>query len=142
MHATHQPMAVRIAAASALLPYTHPAPRSVIPPLSYEPWSDICSPWPREEDPTGNHSENLVSLNKTLTRDDEAVPPQNLETTPYPLPLVDYSIPPTPAELQQIKAAVHALQPNFDPSQPIPLYLCACGHWLTFPCDCATRTRH
>jgi len=56
---------------------------------------------------------------------------------------IDYSKPPSPDEIEEIKAAVHALRPDYDlPSHPLTLHLCACDHWLTFPCDCATRTRH
>ena len=62
--------------------------------------------------------------------------PPNIETTSNSPTLIDYSKPPTPDEIQQIKAAVHALQPDFDPSQPVPLYLSACGRWLTFRCNC------
>ena len=113
------PMSIRIDAAKALLPFTEPRPASVpsshigctivIPPLSLEPWSHICSPWPREgdrgsgsaDDPTRNHSQNPFSPNITLTRDDDTVAPQNIETTFHPQSFTDYSTPPTPAELQQ-----------------------------------------
>src|SRR5262249_46006545 len=87
MHAEHLPMSTRVDAARALLLFTEPRPASipspqctiVIPPLSYEPWSEVCSPWPRS---TGNHSQNPDPASKTLTRDDEAGDPQNLTTTP------------------------------------------------------------
>jgi len=90
------PMSPRIDAARGLLPYTEPRPANavlsgctiVIPPLSYEPWSHICSPWPRErgsaDDPTRNHSQNPDFAHKTLTHNLEAVDPVNIETTSYP----------------------------------------------------------
>jgi hypothetical protein len=159
MHATHLPMASRVQAASAVLPYTNSFPRSVvpprckivIPPLSLEPWSHICSPWPREgdrgsgsaDDPTRNHSQNPFSPNITLTRDDDTVAPQNIETTFHPQSFTDYSTPPTPAELQEIKAAINALRPDLAElrsSQPEPR-LCSCGHWMFGPCPLGERCR-
>jgi hypothetical protein len=138
-HATHLPMSTRIEAASALLPFTDPKPR---PANSVPARCKIiigglgpCSP-----DPETNEKSQPSSIGADNTRQpsSEAPAPVYTETTSYPQTFIDYSTPPTPAELQQIKAAVHELQPNFDPSQPIPLYLCACGHWLTFQCDCVT----
>jgi hypothetical protein len=139
MEATHQPMSIRIEAAKGLLPYTNSVPRPVappaytivIPPLSLEPWSHICSPWPRSPgDPTGNHSQNLVSPEIPVTRDGEAGDPQNLTR---------YSDPPTPAELQEIKAAINALRPDLA-HLPVPeFHLCPCGHWITGEYDCCRR---
>jgi len=144
MHATHQPMSIRIEAARALLPYTHPYPRSVvppsgkivIPPLSYEPWSEVCSPWPREEghadDPTRNHSENLGSPNIPITHNLEAPAPENLEMNSNPSYLPDYSLPPHPAVFEAAR--------KYGLPEP---HLCSyCGHWLTttYPdCICGTR---
>jgi hypothetical protein len=148
MHATHLPMATRIEAASALLPYTHPtkgsAPRSVVPARCKIIIGGLgpCDPSPSaSHDPTGNHSQNRVSLNKTLTRDGRPHAPSNIETTSYPYSLPDYSIPPTPTELQEIKAAVHALRPDLA-HLPIPEpRLCACGHWVSSPCPLGEQCR-
>jgi hypothetical protein len=124
-HATHLPMSTRIEAASALLPYTNSVPRSVVPARCKIIIGGLgpCDPSPgashgASHDPTGNHSQNRVSLNKTLTRDGRPQAPPNIETTSYPYSLPDYSIPPTPAELQEIKAAVHAPNPTSIPLNP------------------------
>ena len=90
-------------------------------------------------DPTRNHSQNPLPPNKALTRDDEAVAPQNLTTIPNTPPLIDYSTPPTPAELQEIKAAINALRPDLA-HLPVPeFHLCPCGHWITGEYDCCRR---
>jgi hypothetical protein len=160
------PMSIRIDAARGALPFTEPRPASspsshvgckiIIPPLSLEPWSHICSPWPREGDrasgcpecasgPTRNHSENLLSASITIPHDAELPAPQNLTTNPEPSTFIDYSTPPTPAELQEIKAAINRLRPDLA-HLPIPeLHLCRCGHWMFGPCPlgerCCDRTK-
>jgi hypothetical protein len=50
--------------------------------------------------------------------------------------LTRYTDPPTPEEIEEIKAAVHALRPDFDPSLPVEYHFCPCGHWITgsYPC--------
>jgi len=131
------PMSIRIDAARGLLPFTEPRPATVpswngctivIPPL--------CSPWPRS---TEIHSQNPDPASITLTRDDEAVAPVNIETTPHPDFVPDYSTPPTPAELQEIKAAVNRLRPDLA-HLPVPeFHLCPCGHWITGEYDCCRR---
>ena len=92
MHATHLPMASRIQAASALLPYTNSFPSKV---QGYVPYRckiiigglGPCDPDPdprSPDDPTRNHSQNPDFAHKTLTRDGKAVALQNIETTSYP----------------------------------------------------------
>src|SRR6516162_759717 len=138
------PMSIRIDAARALLPYTEPRPARA--PSSHLGCKIIIgglgSGTEAPEQDNGKSQSKSAIANNSHHPQSESPGPLYTETPSDPLPLIDYSTPPTPDEIQQIKAAVHALQPNFDPSQPIPLYLCGCGHWLTFPCDCATRTRH
>jgi hypothetical protein len=150
MNAQHQPMSIRIAAASALLPYTHPSPRTqTIPPRCTIVIPPFCSPWPREAgsaaDPTEIGSENLLSASKTVTRDGQAGDSVNFETNSPPQTFIDYSIPPTPAELQEIKTAINQLRPDLA-HLPIPEpHLCASGHWIFGPCPlgerCCDRTK-
>jgi hypothetical protein len=143
----HLPMVSRIQAASALLPYTNSVPRPtappaytiVIPPLSYEPWSEVCSPWPRS---TGNHSQNLVSPNTTLTHGADPQAPVNIEENPEPPPFIpDYSTPPTIQELAEIQAAISRLRPDLAHLPPPDLHLCPCGHWIAGDCDCSRFPR-
>jgi len=133
------PMSYRIEAAKALLPFTTPYPRSqiipprctvVIPPL--EP----RTPDPSAGDPTGNHSQNRVLPNTTLTRNDEAGDPVKLRGEPEPSTFIDYSQPHTPSELAEIKAAIDRLRPDLA-HFPVPeFHLCPCGHWITGEYDC------
>ena len=137
------PMSIRIDAARGLLPYTEPRPARVpswngctivIPPFEAGTADhEACTPPP--PDPTRNHSQNPLSPSKTLTRADEAVAPQNLETTPDPQSLPDYSTLST-EEILHLKAI--ALKWGL----PEP-HLCSyCGHWLTvtYPdCICGSR---
>ena len=61
---------------------------------------------------------------------DRAQGPSNIETNTEPLSFDD---------IQQIKAAVQRLHPDADLSQvPDHLTLCECGHWMLFPCKCAS----
>ena len=150
MEATHQPMSIRIEAAKALLPFTNPYPRSansipprctfVIPPLPNDHGSVAQDP---DTGSTGNHSQNPIGANITLTRDDEALAPQNLTTIPEPSPLIDYSTPPTSDEIQVIKSAINSLRPDLA-HLPIPEpRFCECGHWVFgyYPCCSARRPR-
>ena len=142
------PMSIRIDAARGLLPYTEPRPAN-IPSLHIGCTIVIgglgpCTtePEPRSPaDPTKNHSENLLSAGKTLTRDGEPGDPENTEMNSNPLPFPDYSIPPTHTELQEIKAAINRLRPDLA-HLPIPEpHLCQCGHWIFGPCPLAERCR-
>jgi hypothetical protein len=108
---------------------TTPAPRASDGRLGershFSPTSHITTP--HSGDPTAPVNLTRYTDPPTLTDDTEPYTP-------------DYSIPPTPAEIEEIKAAVHALRPDFDPSQPVELFQCSCGHWLTHPCNCIHRT--
>jgi len=54
-------------------------------------------------------------------------------------PNPDYSTPPTPQELAEIKAAINKLRPDLA-HLPIPEFrLCPCGHWITGEYDCCRR---
>ena len=217
MRDTTLPLAIRLDAASKVAPFYHRRLRSqesnphctiVIPPLSYEPWSHICSPWPRStgnvlpfteprpasipsphctivipplpndhgsvaQDPASVHrilqsSSVGAELSHQPLSGDESQ--SNIETTSHPLffdapsciedhlettfanapkalleklkaealsnPNPDYSTPPTPQELAEIKAAINKLRPDLA-HLPIPeFHLCPCGHWITGEYDC------
>ena len=134
MEATNLPLSYRIEAAKALLPFTTTYPRSAVRYQGYDQCIiRIGGLGPLDPDPgsandlTGNHSQNRVSPKIPVTHADEAGDPQNLTR---------YSDPPTPAELQEIKAAINRLRPDLA-DQPIPeLHLCPCGHWVAGEYDC------
>jgi hypothetical protein len=136
MRDTHLPMVARIAAASALLPFTHPAPRSVVQGcVPYHCKIIIGGLGPA---PTENHSQNPDFASKTVTHGDDTVAPLNIERDPEPSFVPDYSTPPTATELQEIKAAINRLRPDLAElrsSQPEP-HLCPCGHWIVGDCGC------
>jgi hypothetical protein len=146
--ATHLPMSIRIDAARGLLPYTEPRPASH--PSSYIGCTIVIgglgpsdpSPSPGSaHDPTRNHSQNPLSASITLTHADEAVAPVNLTTIPDPSPLPNYSTPPTPEDLQAIKAAINHLRPDLA-HLPMPApHLCGCGHWMFGPCPLGEQCR-
>jgi len=140
MRAQHLPMATRIDAAKAILPFTEPRPTSIpswngytiiIPPL--------CSPWPRTQDRGPSPEQiNEKSQSKDFVRGDNRQPlsgapgPSNMMRDPEPSYLPDYSLPPDPA--------VFAAALKYGLPEP---HLCSyCGHWLTttYPdCICASR---
>jgi hypothetical protein len=148
MNAQHLPMSTRMEAAKALLPFTNPYPRPiappaytiVIPPLSLEPWSEICSPWPRS---TANDSQNPSGSHIPFSHGEDTKAPVNFETNPEPSPLIDYFSPPTPEDLQAIKAVVNKLRPDLAHLPTPEFHLCPCGHWITgtYPCCEALRPR-
>jgi hypothetical protein len=68
-------------------------------------------------------------------------PVLNIETTSYPPTFIDYSQPPSPQELQEIKAAINRLRPDLA-HLPIPEpRLCECGHWMFGPCPLGEKCR-
>jgi len=153
MHAEHLPMATRIDAARALLPFTEPRPASVpsshigctiviggIPSEDLGP--RLPDPDPRSPNhPTGFHSQNPFGANITVPRDGEPGDLQNLTTISEPSPFIEYSRPPTVAELQEIKTVINRLRPDLA-HLPIPEpRLCQCGHWLFGPCPLGERCR-
>jgi hypothetical protein len=86
MRAQHQPMAIRIEAARALLPFTNPYPRPTnsVPRCTIVigglgPCDTTRAQGPATE-ATENRSENLLSANTTLTHDQSTQAPQNLTT--------------------------------------------------------------
>jgi hypothetical protein len=146
-HATHLPMASRIQAASALLPYTNSFPSPVRSSVAdyvqgYVPYHcKIIIGGLGPSETTEICSENLHSADKTLARGGEAGNAQNLTTNPEPSTFIDYSTPPTPDELQAIKAAVNRLRPDLA-HHPVPApHLCGCGHWIFGPCPLGDSCR-
>ena len=137
------PMSIRIDAARGVLPFTEPRPASA--PLSYVGCKIIIgglgsSP----EDPDGIYEKSQsfsVSASNNPHPSSEPPAPVNTETNSYPQTFIDYSTPPTPAELQEIKAAINRLRPDLA-HLPIPEpHLCQCGHWIFGPCPLAERCR-
>lgn len=151
------PIDTRIKAASALLPYSHSAPR---PTNSFPPRCKIIigglgpfdpGAWPmvrvcpspgepkgEANESTGNHSQNLDPASKTIAQVPETGDPENIEMNSPPQTFPDYSIPPTPAEIQEMKAVILALQPDADLSNLPEPRLCECGHWMFYPCKCVS----
>jgi hypothetical protein len=142
------PMSIRIDAARGLLPYTEPRPASS--PSSHIGCTIVIGGLgPRATDPPEQINENLqsfsVSADNSCQPSSEPPAPVNTETNSYPQTFIDYSTPPTPAELQEIKAAINRLRPDLA-HLPIPEpHLCACGHWIFGPCPlgerCCDRTK-
>jgi hypothetical protein len=162
MRSQHLPMSVRIAAASAALPYTSPRPntnsfhigcRIIIPHMSelFEREGEgprtlmNGSGTEAHEQINSEIHSNSLSASKTYPAQSEAPAPVNLTRDPDPSPFIDYSSPPTPAELQEIKAAINRLRPDLA-HLPVPEpHLRACGHWIFGPCPlgerCCDRTK-
>src|SRR5215831_12443788 len=96
-----------------------------------------------------SHSFSVARLNNHSAQSEtprpsyieKTFPSSNSETlsdTPF---IPDYSRPPTPAELQEIKAAINRLRPDLA-HLPIPEpHLCSCGHWIFGPCPLGERCR-
>jgi len=102
-------------------------------------------PWLKEFAARDPEQANTNSQSKSRIRPDDPQPssetpaPINIETNSYPPTLIDYSKPPTPAELQEIKAAINKLRPDLA-HLPVPeFHLCPCGHWITGEYDCCRR---
>ena len=118
------PMSIRIEAARGLLPYTEPRPARI-------PSSDVgctivigglgpCDPGSGEGEP-----EQIVGETQSFPEiaDNTCQPPSggpgpsNMMRAPEPSYLPDYSQPPTPTEIAEIKAAVQRLHPDAGPLQ-------------------------
>jgi hypothetical protein len=132
------PMSTRIDAARALLPYTEPRPANSFPARckiiigGLGPCDPSSGP-PEQPEQTNEKSQSFSSIaNNNLQPQSE---------TPGPSILRDYSIPPTPADLLSIKAAINNLRPDLA-HLPIPEpRLCACGHWVSSPCPLGEQCR-
>src|SRR5262249_24045250 len=131
--ATHLPTVSRIEAARALLPYTNSFPRSQTIPPRCKIIIGGLGPCPPS---LGNDCQNHVSPNKAITHNLQPPPHLYTATPPYPLPLVDYSHPPPPSDLAQIKPAINRLRPDLAHLPTPDLHLCPCGHWIAGEYDC------
>jgi len=146
MHDDTFSIALRAKAAKALTSMQTKAP---VPPITIhikDPYSHeylTRFPWLKEFAAKDPEQVNTNSQSKSRIRPDNPQPssetpgPTNIETNSYPATLIDYSTPPTPAERQEIKAAINRLRPDLA-HLPVPEpHLCACGHWIFGPCPLA-----
>lgn len=133
MRDTTLPLSIRLDAAAKVAPFTHPIRANES--RGYESIPYRCTiiigglPPEAQDLTTGNNSDSLQISHKTLNHSGEPQAPVNLTTIPSP---------PTPEEIQQIKAAVQALHPDADLSSLPEPRLCECGHWMFYPCKCAS----
>ena len=138
-------MSIRIDAARGALPFTEPRPARA--PSSHVGCKVIIGGLgPCATDPPEQINENLqsfsISADNSCQPSSEPPAPAKTETNSYPQTFIDYSTPPTPAELQEIKAVINRLRPDLA-HLPVPEpHLCACGHWIFGPCGCPPWTRH
>lgn len=86
----------------------------------------------------GNSQSKSASASYNLQPQLETPAPLNTERYPDPSNFIDYSIPPSPEEIREMKAVIQRLQPNLDLSQLPEPRLCACGHWMFYPCKCVS----
>jgi|SRR6516165_8270867 hypothetical protein len=148
-HATHLPMSIRIDAARALLPFTEPRPAS-IPSSRIGCTIVIGGLGPYDHGLSAEDPEQINTISQSFSSSASNNPhpqcgapaPLNTEMNSNPPPFPDYSRPPTPDELQEIKAAINNLRPDLA-HLPVPEpHLCPCGHWIfgSYPC-CETRCK-
>src|SRR5262249_45368088 len=143
-------MALRVKAAAALTSIQTKAP---VPPITIhikDPYSHeylTRFPWLKEFAAKGPEQVNTNSQSKSRIRPDSHHPqsgpqaPVYTERTSNPPTFIDYSKPPTPEEIQEIKAAINKLRPDLA-HLPVPTpHLCGCGHWMFGPCPLGERCR-
>jgi hypothetical protein len=140
MHDPTLPIATRIKAASAALPLTESVPRSTAPAPSCTIIIGGLPPCHSFDHPPIERTE----IN-SQTRESSHIAPSHSGEPQAPVNLTRYPDPPTPTELQEIKAAVNRLRPDLA-HLPVPEpRLCACGHWIFGPCPlgerCCDRTK-
>jgi hypothetical protein len=145
MHCDTLSIALRVKAARALTSIHTKAPQPPVTIRIKDPYSHeylARFPWLKEFATKDPEQTNAISQSKSRIRSNshqpssETPPPLYTETNSNSPSLIDYSKPPTPEEIQQIKAAVHALRPDLA-HLPVPeFHLCPCGHWITgsYPC--------
>src|SRR5262249_55583441 len=145
-------MTLRVKAAAAL---TSIQTKAHVPPITIRIKDPYCHeylarfPWLKEFAAKDPEQINENSQSKSRIRPDNPQPssetpgPTNIETNSYPPTLIGYSKPPTPAELQEIKAAINALRPDLAHLPTPEFHLCPCGHWITgtYPCCEALHPR-
>ena len=120
----------RMKAASLLMRiYPH---ESVCPSLTIH-----IAPFTDTDAEAGPPGERLENGSHSLEISHKA--PSHSADHPGPINLTRYTDPPTPEEIAEIKATVQRLCPDADLSQVPEPRLCACGHWMFYPCNCVTR---
>jgi hypothetical protein len=125
------PISVRMDAASRLLPLTKSVPRAVTP----EPRCTIVIGGLPTED------QDRITQNDSHFSPGSHIAPRPSDDSSSLLNLTRYTDPPTPEEILEIKAAVQRLCPDADVSQVPEPRLCACGHWMFYPCNCSCSAR-
>jgi len=120
-------IALRAKAAKALTLIHTKAP---VPPITIhikDPYSHeylTRFPWLKEFAAKDPEQVNTNSQSKSRIRPDNPQPssetpgPTNIEANSYPQTFPNYSAPPTPAELQEIKAVINRLRPDLAHLQP------------------------
>ena len=140
------PMSIRIDAARGLLPYTEPRPASapssrVGCTIVIGGLGDHGSASPSPGQINSERQSFPLSASNSHQPQSESQGPLYTETPSNPPFIPDYSTPPTPAELQEIKAAINKLRPDLA-HLPVPeFHLCPCGHWITGTYPCCERSR-
>ena len=144
------PMSIRIDAARGLLPYTEPRPACASSShvgctIVIGGLGDHGSASPSPGQINSERQSFPLSASNSHQPQSESQGPLYTETPSNPPFIPDYSTPPTPAELQEIKAAINKLRPDLA-HHPVPApHLCGCGHWIFGPCPlgerCCDRTK-
>ena len=143
------PMSIRIDAARGLLPHTEPppgprpvysVPRCTIVIGGPGPYNHGSSPEDPEQTNTNSQSFSVGRSNSHHAQSETPGTPNFEEMNSDHSP-IDYSTPPTPTELQEIKAVINRLRPDLAPL-PVPEpRFCECGHWVFGPCPLGERCR-
>jgi hypothetical protein len=141
MRSQHLPLSLRIKAAEGAAPYFIPRPGEArrYPCVDHH-LTYIISDNPLLREALAPSTEAPAQINENAQSNSRSAPnspqpqletpaPENTETNFHPPTFIDYSTPPTPAELQL--AADHGLEPRF----------CPCGHWTFGPCPLGERCR-
>jgi hypothetical protein len=140
MHDRTFPLSVRMKAAEGAAPYFTPRPGNSrhYPCVGYHLTYVIPDNLSLRQghEPRTPEQINANSQSKSQIRSNSHHPSSE---TPAPLYTETNSYPLSFDDIQQIKAAVQRLHPDADLSQlPDHLTLCECGHWIPFPCKCAS----
>jgi hypothetical protein len=138
------PMATRIKAASALLPFTNsvPRPTNSVPRCKIVigglgPYDQGLSP----EDPEQINSETQpFPLRRSAGHQpqSESQGPSNIETNSYPPTFIDLS---SPLTLDEVRAAINRLRPDLAGLPIEEPHLCPCGRMITGSYSCCERSR-
>jgi hypothetical protein len=136
MHDTTLPIATRIYAASALLPFTEPKPRATAP-ITCTIRIEGISP----DNGISQSNPEFGEYNRHPQSGDQG--PSNIDDDPPPSKPKPFLSTPgisfiDRTEILEVKAAVNKLRPDLA-HHPLPdqFYHCSCWDcWITCPCDC------